>query len=233
MSMVTPPQKKVARYFWSEDAKRFVQRALKSKNPIPAALLHNQLQEMTGYNSHVCWRFLDREYDIRRPGAGTRKRWDDDEVVEHAMNHGFAETAKKYGCTMKAVYCAVARKQRLVGHGHGQFSPHQLSKLLNVRYGLILDWIHAGVLEATPVSRGGKDTFLISDEQFRRFLLYATRNLISRRLPTKRIEFLSNYLYEGNHMDLGLLRTRESKKEEEAYRIQTSRAASSFPTSSD
>jgi hypothetical protein len=39
-----------------------------------------------------------------------------------------------------------------------------------------------------------------------------------RRFPEKRAEFLSTYLYDEKHMNLGLLRTRESKKEGEAYR---------------
>ena len=39
-----------------------------------------------------------------------------------------------------------------------------------------------------------------------------------RRFPEKRVEFLSNYLYDGKHMNLGLLRTRESKKEGDAFR---------------
>ncbi|WP_125486967.1 hypothetical protein [Edaphobacter aggregans] len=80
-------------------------------------------------------------------------------------------------------------------------------------------WISAGYLEASQQVYGGKTTYVVSDDQLRRFLTREAANMVPlRRFPEKRAEFLSTYLYDEKHMNLGLLRTRESKKEGEAYR---------------
>ena len=209
--------RKVTRYIWPDDAKRLVTKALRvqDKKP-PAALLHSQLEQLTGFSSAACWRFLQR-HGIQRPGSGTRKMWDFT-VVEFVMEHGYDRAAQKFGCSKKALYSAMERQQRAVGHCSGHYGLNQLRQLLNVRAETIKHWISAGHLEATPETYGGKPTFVVSDEQLRRFLSREAGNMLPRRFPEKRVEFLSNYLYSEKHMNLGLLRTRESKKEGEAYR---------------
>lgn len=209
--------RKVTRYIWSDDAKRLVTRALRVQDKKPhAVLLHSQLEQLTGFSSVACWRFLQR-HGIQRPGSGTRKMWDPT-LVEFVMEHGYEKAAEKFGCSRKALYSAMQRQQRSVGHCSGHYGLNQLRKLLNVRPETIKHWISAGYLEAIPVTYGGKATFHVSDEQLRRFLTREAGNMLPRRFPEKRVEFLSNYLYNEKHMNLGLLRTRESKKEGDAYR---------------
>jgi hypothetical protein len=82
---------------------------------------------------------------------------------------------------------------------------------------ILVGWIKTGVLEATSIMHGGKLTFVVSDDQLRRFLSREARNMLPRRFPEKRVAFLSNYLYDEKHMNLGLLRTRESRKEAKAF----------------
>jgi len=209
--------RKVTRYIWPEDAKRLVAKALRMQDKKPhAVLLHSQLEQLTGFSSAACWRFLQR-HGIQRPGSGTRKMWDPT-VVDFVMEHGYERAAQKFGCSKKALYSAMERQQRAVGHCSGQYGLNQLRQLLNVRAETLKHWISSGHLEATPETYGGKPTFVVSDEQLRHFLSREAGNMLPRRFPEKRVEFLSNYLYSEKHMNLGLLRTRESKKEGEAYR---------------
>lgn len=204
------------RYVWPEEAKRLVRKALQSGKTQHAALLHDQLESLTGFSSHACWRYLQR-HGIQRPGAGKRKTWDP-KTVDFVMDQGYDAAVQKFACSKKALYSFMQRQQRTVGHCRGQYGVNQLRKLLTVRAETVVYWIKAGHLEATPVQHGDRATYLVSDEQLRKFLTRQAGSLMPRRLPEKRMEFLSNYLFEGKHADLGLLRTRESKKEGEAFR---------------
>ena len=230
---------KRVRYTWPEEAKRLVDKALRTPDRKPnARLLAIQLQEMTGFNLFACWRFLER-HGIRRPGSGKRLHWDDSKIV-HAMEHGYADTVQKYSCSKGAAYAAVTRYERLVGHCNGGFGLRQLSKLLTVRTEQIKFWIRAGYLEATPTTFGGKDTFVVSDAQLSQFLKKYAGGLLCRsdgrvaprRVPDKRLKFISDYVFD-KHMDLGLLRTRESKKEGDAYREYQANRNSDFSLDSD
>jgi hypothetical protein len=210
--------RKIPRYKWPDNATRLVAKALRANDKKPdAALLHSELEHLTGFSSAACWRFL-RRYGIERPGSGTRKTWDDPSIIDFVMEHGYNAAAQKFCCSKKALYSLMERQQRGVGHCSGHYGLNQLRRLLNVRVETLKRWISAGHLEAIPVMHGGKPTFVVSDEQLRRFLSREARNMLPRRFPEKRVEFLSNFLYDGKHMNLGLLRTRESKKEGEAYR---------------
>ena len=208
--------RKRSRYIWPEDANRLVKKALRGQEKVQhAVLLHSQLEELTGFSSDACWRFLER-HGIQRPGSGSRKTWDP-AIVDFVMEYGYDAAAKKFGCSKKALYSLMGRENRTVGHCSGHFGLNQLRRLLNVRRETIKHWISIGLLEATVAMHGGKETFVVTDEQLRRFLSREAGNMI-RRFPEKRVEFLSNYLYDGKHMNLGLLRTRESKKEGDAFR---------------
>lgn len=230
--MIEINSRKVTRYIWPDDAKRLVMKANRIQGKKPhALLLHRQLEQLTGFSEDACWRFLER-HDIQRPGSGTRKIWDFT-LVEFVMEHGYEKAAEKFGCSRKALYSAMQRHQRSIGHCSGHYGLNQLRKLLNVRLETIKHWISAGYLEAIPVTYGGKATFLVSDEQLRRFLMREAGNMLPRRFPEKRVEFLSNYLYNEKHMNLGLLRTRESKKEGDAYREQMEATSDQSPLSRD
>ncbi len=192
---------KKTRYIWPENATRFVRKASQSKDKARnAVLLHNQLEELTGFSADACWRFLQR-HGIERPGTGKRKIWDTALVVEYVMEHGYKAAAQKFACSPHALYSLMQREKRVIGHCSGQYGLNQLRKLLNIRIETIKGWIRIGVLEATPVLHGGKSTFVVSDDQLRRFLRREAGSLLPRGFPEKRVEFLSNYLFD-KHMDL-------------------------------
>ena len=204
------------RYIWPEEAERLVKKAQRDGGAQFPGLLHERLQELTGFSSHACWRYLQK-FGIERPGAGKRKTWHP-KAIDFVMEQGYDAAVQKFRCSKKSLYSYVSRQQRTIGHCKGQYSLHQLRKLLSMRTETIVSWIRAGYLEATPFQYAGKDTYIVSDEQLRIFLKKHSGELMPRRLPEKRINFLANFLFEGRHADLGLLRTRESKKEGEAFR---------------
>ncbi len=157
------------------------------------------------------------KFGIKRPGAGKRVKWTP-KAVDFVMDQGYDAAVQKFNTSKKAVYRFMQRNERTMGSCRGQYSLNQLRKLLSVRTETIVGWIKAGHLEATPFQYGGKETYIVSDEQLRKFLESYSSGLMPRRLPEKRLEFLSQFLFKGGHAELGLLRTRESKKEGEAFR---------------
>jgi hypothetical protein len=212
--------RKVTRYIWPDEAIRLVRRSLRVPDKPPdAVLLHHQLEQLTGFSSSACWRFL-RNNGIQRPGSGKRTLWNPaaiDKVIDYVMEHGYDAAVEKYGCTKRALYCLIHRMERNVGHCSGHFGLNLLRRLLSVRIEVLRRWINDGQLEAIPVNYGGKESFVVSDDQLRQFLSRHAGSMLLRRIPQKRIEFLSEFLYDKSVADLGLLRTRESKKENDAY----------------
>ena len=208
---------RTTRYIWPAEAERLVKRAAQGgSSQQNAALLHQKLAALTGFSDHACWRYLQK-FGIKRPGAGKRRQWNP-KAVDFVMDQGYDAAVQKFNTSKKAVYRFMQRNDRAMGACRGQYSLNQLRKLLSVRTETIGGWIKAGHLEATPFQYGGKETYIVSDEQLRKFLKSFSGELMPRRLPEKRLEFLSNFLFEGGHAELGLLRTRESKKEGEAFR---------------
>ena len=108
--------KKSSRYFWPPEAERLVSKALRVQDKKPnAPLLHSHLEELTGFSSDACWRFLQR-HGIQRPGSGTRKVWSNEIMVEFVMEHGYAQGSSD-GLTVprKALYSAMQRQGRTLG----------------------------------------------------------------------------------------------------------------------
>ncbi len=208
---------RTTRYIWPAEAERLVKRAAQSgSSQQNTALLHQKLAALTGFSDHACWRYLQK-FGIKRPGAGKRVQWNP-KAVDFVMDQGYDAAVQKFNTSKKAVYRFMQRNERAMGACRGQYSLNQLRKLLSVRTETLGGWIKAGHLQATPFQYGGKETYIVSDEQLRKFLKSFSGELMPRRLPEKRLEFLSNFLFEGGHAELGLLRTRESKKEGEAFR---------------
>ncbi len=204
-------------YPWPAEAERLMKKAAQNESSQQnAALLQQKLLAMTGFSDHACWRFMEK-FGIKRPNAGKRVKWNP-KAVDFVMDQGYDAAVQKFNTSKKAVYRFMQRNERAMGACRGQYSLNQLRKLLSVRTETIAGWIKAGHLEATPFQYGGKETYIVSDEQLRKFLKRFAGELMPRRLPEKRLEFLSNFLFEGGHAELGLLRTRESKKEGEAFR---------------
>ncbi len=204
-------------YSWPPEAERLVKRAIQAgASQQTAALLHQRLLTLTGFSDHACWRYLQK-HGLKRPGSGKRVQWSP-KAVDFVMDQGYDAAVQKFNTSKKAVYRFMQRNERAMGACRGQYSLNQLRKLLKVRTETIGGWIRAGQLEASPFQYGGKETHVVSDEQLRKFLKAYAGDLMPRRLPEKRLAFLSNFLFEGGHAELGLLRTRESKKEGEAFR---------------
>jgi len=213
---VSETSQKTTRYIWPAEAERLVRKAIVNGPPQHPGLLQEKLAALTGFSDHACWRYLQK-FGVKRPGAGMRLQWNP-KAVDFVMDQGYDAAVQKFNTSKKAVYRFMQRNQRSMGACRGQYSLNQLRKLLAVRTETIGGWIRAGQLEATPFQYGGKETYIVSDEQLRKFLKTFSGDLMPRRLPEKRLAFLSNYLFEGGHAELGLLRTRESKKEGEAFR---------------
>ncbi len=215
--MPSKPQKN-SRYVWPPEAERLVKKALRDPEKKPnALLLHSHLEELTAFSSDACWRFLQR-HGIQRPGSGTRKVWSDESMIEFVNGTRLREGSSEINCSRKALYSAMQRQGRTLGPCAGQYGLNQHRRMLNIRLDTLRCWIDMGRLEATPVIFGGKSTFVVSNDQLRRFLTRESGNLMLRRFPEKRVEFLSQYLFCENHMNVGLPRTRESKRENDAYR---------------
>lgn len=230
--MDTKPTR-ITRYIWPEDANRLVKKARGTHvGGTHAALLHSELQELTHHSSYACWRFLER-HGIQRPGSGKRKFWDSPKIVDFIMDNGYDAAAQKFGRSKQALYSLMQRENRAAGHGSDHFSMNQLRKELNIRVDTIHRWIRDGRLKATAKPYGNKTVYIVTNEQLLKFLTEEARSLVSSRFPQKRVDFLINYLYNGKHMDFGLLRTRESKKEGDAYRRQMSASSGQSPTARD
>ena len=153
--------------------------------------LHQKLLTLTGFSDHACWRKLQK-HGIRRPGAGKRVQWNP-KAVNFVTEQGYDAAVQKFNTSKKAGYRFMQRNQRSMGSCRGQYSLTQLRKLLSARIETISGWIRAGYLEASPFQYGGKETHIVSDEQLRKFLKTYSGDLMPRRLPEKRLAFLSKF----------------------------------------
>ena len=208
------------RYMWPEEAHRLARNTQRAAADVEKAReLHRHLSEMTGFDPEATWRFL-RSYGIQRPLSPRRRALDTEKIVEHVLDYGYDSAMRKFQVSRKYLYNLVYRHGRMVGHNQGGYGLNQLRLLLKVRVETIQSWINMGALEANRVQYGGKQSYVVTDEQLRRFfkLHKEKARVIAHRFPAKRVEFLEEFLYDPSHSDLGLLRTRESKKEGEAFR---------------
>ncbi len=206
------------RNIWPQEAGRLVRNAVAGgKAQKNAVLLHEQLQQLTGFSSKVCWSFLER-HNVRRPGAGRNKQWEP-KMLDYVLDHGYDRAALRFECSKAKLYGFVRRQGRMAGHCGGEFSVDQLRRLMTVRADTVQWWIGNGLLEATPLIYGGRQTWRVSSDQLKTFLRSSGKKIIGlHRIPAKRLSFLEEFLYEGKHMALDLLHTRESKKEGDAFR---------------
>jgi hypothetical protein len=208
------------RYLRPDEAHRHARNAQRAGADVEKAReLHRNLSGMTGFDSEATWRFL-RSYGIQRPLSPRRRSLDTEKVVEHVLDYGYDSAMRKYQVSRKYLYNLLYRNGRTVGHNQGGYGMNQLRLLLKVRVETIQTWINMGALEATRVQYGGKQSYVVTDDQLRRFFKSHKEKarVIAHRFPAKRVEFLEEFLYDPSHSDLGLLRTRESKKEGEAFR---------------
>ena len=212
-------ERKRRTYHWSDEAHKLVRGSFQNSTHKNPELLHAKLSEMTEYESQVVWRFL-HGYGFELPGRTRRTEQQDSEMLAYLMDFGYRATEQKFKCS-RAVLSRLARKnERVVGRSANGYSLHQLTSMLTLRYELLLDYIRKGFLGATAIELPGKRTsYFVSDEQLRDFCFSHKDKLriLPRRFPEKRVRFLEQFLFEPTPADLGLLKTREAKKEAQAY----------------
>jgi len=85
-----------------------------------------------------------------------------------------------------------------------------------VRYSKVMSWIEQGLLQAKrEQTRTGRPIYSIEFVALQKFCKEHRNLLITRRWPPQRIRFLEEYVFAPKHADL--LRTRESKRENDAF----------------
>lgn len=203
--------KKHRKYHWPAEAAGIAQRKQ------PAVKLCEELHALTGYDKDACWRFL-RKFGVQRPGAGSRRRYDPDAVeaiVEYVSEHSVAAAARRFHCEAKSLYNLLHRR----GFTHcsrDQMSLRQICCHFGVRYSKVIGWIEQGLLKADcERNRAGRPIYSIEFDALQKFCKEHKNLLITRRSSPHRIQFLEEYVFAPKHADL--LRTRESKREQEAY----------------
>ncbi len=87
---------------------------------------------------------------------------------------------------------------------------------LRVKYRKASNWVEQGLLKASRYeSRTGSVSYLIEFDALQKFCKEHRNLLITRRASPSRIRFLEEYVFAPKHAEL--LRTRESKREAEAF----------------
>jgi|GEM_PF-2521025 len=176
-----------------------------------------ELAALTGKNKRACWGFMNR-HGIQRPGSASRHKFDrkrTDELVEYISDHGAHAAALRFGYDVKSLYNLLYRQE------HTRLSTDAMSLRevcvhLRIRHSQATQWIELGLLKAVPrKSRTGAVSYLIEFDALQKFCKEHRNLLVTRRSSPHRIRFLEEYVFAPKHAEL--LRTRESKREAEAF----------------
>jgi hypothetical protein len=196
---------------WPPEAFAIVQ---KKEN---AAVLCSELEAVSGNDRNACWRFL-KKHGIERPGAGSRRVFSDQVVeamTEYVSEHGVQAACQRFRCDAKSVYNLLHRSG-FTHRARDSFSLREVCQLLRVRHSKVKQWLERGWLEPhKEISPTGRLHYIIDHTSLQRFCRERRDLLITRRWPAQRLAFLEEYVFAPKHADL--LRTRESKREQEAY----------------
>jgi hypothetical protein len=196
---------------WPDEARTIAQ---KSKHP---EALCEELAVLTGFDKRACWRFLNK-HGVKRPGSKSRRKFDPGTaniLIDYISDHGVSAAAQKFGYDSKSLYNFLYRQEH-TKLSRDSFSLRQVCAHLRVRYRRARSWIDQGLLEAErQQTRTGGVRYLIDFEALRRFCKLHRNQLITRRSAPGRIDFLTEYVFASKHAEL--LRTRESKREAEAF----------------
>src|ERR1700744_4933056 len=211
--MATPhvPATKPRRYAWPAEAASIAER---KKHP---ARLCEELIALTGYDKAACWRFLKR-HGVNRPGSATRHSFDTkkaETIIEYISEHGMHAATERFHCEAKTLYNLLHRR----GYTHCSkdlLSLRPICGHFGVRYSKVIGWIEQGLLKADRhETRTGKPIYSISFHALQKFCKANPDLLITRRWSPNRLRFLEEYVFAPKHAEL--LRTRESKREQEAF----------------
>lgn len=211
MDIKDAPPRKPRRYVWPAEAVNITQ---KKQHP---ARLCEELMTLTGYEKPACWRFLKR-HGVERPGSRSRRMFDSttvESIIEYVSEHGVRAASQRFHCEAKMLYNLIHRRG-YTHSGKDLLSLHQICSHFGVRYRKVMSWIDQGLLQAKrEETRTGRPKYLIEFAALQKFCKEHRSLLITRRWPAQRIRFLEEYVFAPKHAEL--LRTRESKRENEAF----------------
>jgi len=186
------------------------------QNKHPAALCR-ELHILSGNDTGACWRFLNK-HGIERPGSASRHRFDPrrcDELIDYISDHGVQAAAMRFGYEAKSLYNLLYRQEH-TKLSRDTLSLRQVCAHLRVKYSKASNWVDQGLLKAARhESKTGSVSYLIEFDALQRFCKEHRNLLITRRSSPSRIRFLEEYVFAPKHAEL--LRTRESKRETEAF----------------
>jgi hypothetical protein len=182
----------------------------------PAALC-GELEALTGNDQRACWRFLNK-HGISRPGSASRHQFDHrttEALIEYISDHGVRAAALRFGCDTKSLYNLHYRQER-TNLSTDAMSLREVCEHLRVKYSQATRWIELGLLRALRRESGtGAVSYLIEFDALQKFCREHRNLLVTRRSSPNRIRFLEEYIFAPKHAEL--LRTRESKREAEAF----------------
>ena len=205
------PPKKPRKYLWPAEA---VSIAQKKQHPVR---LCEELAALTGYDKAACWRFL-KKHGVERPGSGSRRTFDPtavESIIEYVSEHGVRAASQRFHCESKTLYNLIHRRG-YTHYGKDQLSLREICSHFGVRYSKVMSWIEQGLLQAKrEQTRTGKPVYSIEFAALQKFCKEHRSLLITRRWPPHRIKFLEEYVFAPKHAEL--LRTRESKRENDAF----------------
>jgi hypothetical protein len=176
-----------------------------------------ELAALTGRNKRACWDFMT-SHGIPRPGSVSRRsfgRKRTEELVEYISDHGVQAAALRFGYEAKSLYNLLYR------HDHTKMSRdtmtlRDLAVHLRMKFAQVRGWVDRGLLKARRREfRSGGVIYLVDFDELRRFCRKHHDLIITRRSCPSRISFLEEYILAPKHAEL--LRTRESKREAEAF----------------
>ncbi len=210
-SPADPAPKRRGRRKWPPEANLLVQQR---KHP---SALCAELAALTGNDERACWRFLNK-HGIDRPGARRRIHFDSDRIhhlIDFVSDNGVQAAAIRFGCEPKRIYNLLYRQER-TKLSRDALSLREVCNQLRVKYRKGVEWIEQGLLRATRCeSTTGNVSYLIEFDVLQKFCKEHRNLLVTRRTSPSRIRFLEEYIFAPKHAEL--LKTRESKREGEAF----------------
>jgi hypothetical protein len=136
-------------------------------------------------------------------------------VIDYVSEHGVQAASVRFGYDSKTLYNLLYRQDH-TRLSKDSLSLRQVCTHLGVKYTKAINWIECGLLEAERrESRTGAVSYLVEFEALQKFCKEHRSLLVTRRSSPSRIRFLEEYVFAPKHAEL--LRTRESKREAEAY----------------
>ena len=176
-----------------------------------------ELAALTGKNKRACWDFMAR-HGIPRPGSVSRQRFDrkrTEELVEYISDHGVQAAALRFGYEAKSLYNLLYRHDN-TKMSRDVMTLRELAIHLRMKFTQVRGWVDRGLLKARRHEfRSGGVIYHVDFDELRRFCKKHKDLIITRRSCPSRISFLEEYILAPKHAEL--LKTRESKREGEAF----------------